>query len=194
MDTFVDSSWYYMRYCSPDAPTMVDARNDYWMPMDQYIGGIEHAVLHLLYARFWTKVMRDLGLVKFDEPFKRLFTQGMLTHDCYYREDAAGKKRWFYPAEIDIEYDDKGRPLKVTAREDGQPVDLRRHREDVEEQEQRRRTARHHREVRRRHRARVRDVRRAAGPECRVEQLGRRRHATASCVGSGTSATSGRPR
>jgi leucyl-tRNA synthetase len=101
---------------------MVDSRNDYWMPMDQYIGGIEHAVLHLLYARFWTKVMRDLGLVKFDEPFKRLFTQGMLTHDCYYREDAAGRKRWFYPAEIDIEYDDKGRPVKVTAREDGQPV------------------------------------------------------------------------
>ncbi len=123
MDTFVDSSWYYMRYCSPDsAQAMVDARNDYWMPMDQYIGGIEHAVLHLLYARFWTKVMRDLGLVKFDEPFKRLFTQGMLTHDCYYREDAAGRKRWFYPAEIDIEYDDKGRPVKVTAREDGQPV------------------------------------------------------------------------
>jgi leucyl-tRNA synthetase len=127
MDTFVDSSWYYMRYCSPDAqidgkPAMVDGRNDYWMPMDQYIGGIEHAVLHLLYARFWTKVMRDLGLVKFGEPFKRLFTQGMLTHDCYYREDAAGRKRWFYPAEIDIVYDDKGRPQTVTAREDGQPV------------------------------------------------------------------------
>jgi leucyl-tRNA synthetase len=123
MDTFVDSSWYYMRYCSPDAASsMVDGRNDYWMPMDQYIGGIEHAVLHLLYARFWTKVMRDLGLVKFDEPFKRLFTQGMLTHDCYYREDAAGRKRWFYPAEIDIEYDDKGRPVNVTAREDGEPV------------------------------------------------------------------------
>jgi leucyl-tRNA synthetase len=122
LDTFVDSSWYYMRYCSPDAPTMVDSRNDYWMPMDQYIGGIEHAVMHLLYARFWTKVMRDLGLVKFDEPFRRLFTQGMLTHECYYREDGAGRKRWFYPAEIDIEYDDKGRPVKVTAREDGQPV------------------------------------------------------------------------
>jgi leucyl-tRNA synthetase len=112
-----------MRYCSPDAPTMVDGRNDYWMPMDQYIGGIEHAVLHLLYARFWTKVMRDMGLVQFDEPFKRLFTQGMLTHDCYYREDAAGKKRWFYPAEIDIVYDDKGRPQTVTARDDGQPVE-----------------------------------------------------------------------
>jgi leucyl-tRNA synthetase len=124
MDTFVDSAWYYMRYCSPGAPTMVDARTDYWMAggMDQYIGGIEHAVLHLLYARFWTKVMRDLGLVKFDEPFKRLFTQGMLTHDCYYRDTADGKKRWFYPSEIEIEFDDKGRPVKVTAKEDGQPV------------------------------------------------------------------------
>jgi leucyl-tRNA synthetase len=123
MDTFVDSSWYFMRYCSPDAADrMVDSRNDYWMPMDQYIGGIEHAVLHLLYARFWTKAMRDLGLVKFDEPFTRLFTQGMLTHDCYYREDDEGRRRWFYPNEIDIEYDDKGRPVKVTAREDGGPV------------------------------------------------------------------------
>ena len=123
MDTFVDSSWYFMRYCSPDAADrMVDARNDYWMPMDQYIGGIEHAVLHLLYARFWTKVMRDLGLVEFDEPFTRLFTQGMLTHECYYREDDEGRKRWFYPNEIDVEYDDKGRPVRVTAREDGLPV------------------------------------------------------------------------
>jgi leucyl-tRNA synthetase len=123
MDTFVDSAWYYMRYCSPDnAQAMVDARNDYWMPMDQYIGGIEHAVLHLLYARFWTKVMRDMGLVSIGEPFKRLFTQGMLTHECYYREDESGRKRWFYPSEIDIEYDDKGRPARVTAREDGQPV------------------------------------------------------------------------
>ena len=123
MDTFVDSSWYYMRYCSPDnASAMVDERNDYWMPMDQYIGGIEHAVLHLLYARFWTKVMRDMGLVKFDEPFKRLFTQGMLTAECYYREDEAGKKRWYYPSEIDVEYDDRGRPVKVTAAEDGEPV------------------------------------------------------------------------
>ena len=123
MDTFVDSSWYYMRYCSPDnARAMVDERNDYWMPMDQYIGGIEHAVLHLLYARFWTKVMRDMGLVKFGEPFKRLFTQGMLTAECYYREDDAGKKRWYYPSEIDIEYDDRGRPVTVTATEDGKPV------------------------------------------------------------------------
>ena len=122
MDTFVDSAWYYMRYACPDAPTMVDARNDYWMPMDQYIGGIEHAVLHLLYARFWTKVMRDMGLVKFDEPFTNLFTQGMLLHDCYYREEAGGGKRWFYPDEVVIEHDDKGRPTRMTAKENGQPV------------------------------------------------------------------------
>lgn len=123
MDTFVDSSWYYMRYCSPDCDhAMVDERNDYWMQMDQYIGGIEHAVMHLLYARFWTKVMRDLGLVKFDEPFKRLFTQGMLTAECFYRDLPDGKKRWFYPSELDIEYDAKGRISKIVAKEDGLPV------------------------------------------------------------------------
>jgi leucyl-tRNA synthetase len=122
MDTFVDSAWYFMRYACPDAPTMVDARNDYWMPMDQYIGGIEHAVLHLLYARFWTKVMRDMSLLEFSEPFVKLFTQGMLTHDCYYREESDGRKRWFYPSEINIDHDDKGRPIRVTAKEDGLPV------------------------------------------------------------------------
>jgi leucyl-tRNA synthetase len=125
MDTFVDSAWYYMRYCCPDNDrAMVDERNDYWMPMDQYIGGIEHAVLHLLYARFWTKAMRDLGLVRFDEPFTRLFTQGMLLNESFYREDESGKKRWFYPSEVDIRYDDKGHPSGATAREDGQPVML----------------------------------------------------------------------
>ncbi len=122
MDTFVDSSWYFMRYCCPDAPTMVDERADYWMPMDQYIGGIEHAVLHLLYARFWTKAMRDMGLIKFGEPFKRLFTQGMLLAHCYYREDAAGKKRWFYPAEIEQEFDERGSPISAVAIADGKPV------------------------------------------------------------------------
>ncbi len=122
MDTFVDSAWYYMRYTCPDADSMVDTRNDYWMPMDQYIGGIEHAVLHLLYARFWTKVMRDMGLVKFDEPFVNLFTQGMLLHDCYYRDEAGGGKRWFYPNEVVIEHDEKGRPTRSTAKADGQPV------------------------------------------------------------------------
>ena len=122
MDTFVDSSWYYMRYCCPGAAAMVDERTDYWMPMDQYIGGIEHAVLHLLYARFWTKVMRDLGLVGFGEPFKRLFTQGMLLAHCYYREEPSGRRRWFYPSEIEEQFDERGAPVSATAIEDGQPV------------------------------------------------------------------------
>jgi leucyl-tRNA synthetase len=90
--------------------------------MDQYIGGIEHAVLHLLYARFWTKVMRDLGLIKFDEPFTRLFTQGMLLAECYYREDATGRRRWYYPSEVDVKYDEKGRPVGAVALDDSQPV------------------------------------------------------------------------
>ncbi len=125
MDTFVDSAWYYMRYCCPGSDdAMVDARNDYWMPMDQYIGGIEHAVLHLLYARFWTKAMRDLGLVKFGEPFTKLFTQGMLLNESYYREDDTGKKRWFYPAEVEVSYDDKGAPIGAVAKIDRQAVVL----------------------------------------------------------------------
>ncbi|MBU6142777.1 MAG: leucine--tRNA ligase [Betaproteobacteria bacterium] len=123
MDTFIDSSWYYMRYCSPDQQAaMVDQRNDYWMPMDQYIGGIEHAVLHLLYARFWTKVMRDIGLVKFNEPFTNLLTQGMVLNETYYREDAAGRKTWFNPSEVDVEFDDKGRPIQAKLVSDGKPV------------------------------------------------------------------------
>ncbi len=122
MDTFIDSCWYYMRYTCPDAATMVDARNDYWMPMDQYIGGIEHAILHLLYARFWTKVMRDLGLVKFDEPFTNLLTQGMVLNETFYREDAAGKKTWYNPADVDVQTDDRGRPVGATLKADGQPV------------------------------------------------------------------------
>jgi leucyl-tRNA synthetase len=125
MDTFVDSAWYYMRYCCPDSDNaMVDARNDYWMPMDQYIGGIEHAVLHLLYARFWTKAMRDIGLVKFDEPFTKLFTQGMLLNESYYREESGGKKRWFYPSEVNVLHDERGTPIGATAKEDGLPLSL----------------------------------------------------------------------
>jgi leucyl-tRNA synthetase len=125
MDTFIDSSWYYMRYTSPGATdAMVDARNDYWMPMDQYIGGIEHAVLHLLYARFWTKVMRDFGLVKFDEPFVNLLTQGMVLNETYYREDDAGKKTWFNPADVNLAMDDKGRPQAALLKTDGQAVHI----------------------------------------------------------------------
>ncbi len=125
MDTFVDSSWYYMRYCSPNSnDAMVDSRNDYWMPMDQYIGGIEHAVLHLLYARFWTKVMRDFGLVKFDEPFTNLLTQGMVLNETYYREDVSGKKTWFNPADVQLQLDDKGRPVSAVLSSDGKAVEI----------------------------------------------------------------------
>ncbi|AYQ87293.1 MULTISPECIES: leucine--tRNA ligase [Burkholderia] len=124
MDTFVDSSWYFSRYTAPDATTMVDARTDYWMPMDQYIGGIEHAILHLLYSRFWTKVMRDLGLVKFGEPARNLLTQGMVLNETFYREDANGKKSWFNPADVTVTHDDKGRPVGAVLNGDGQPVVL----------------------------------------------------------------------
>ena len=124
MDTFVDSSWYFMRYTCPDATTMVDARNDYWMPMDQYIGGIEHAILHLLYARFWTKVMRDLGLVDFKEPFSNLLTQGMVLNETYFKEEQGGRKQWINPADVDIETDDKGRPLKAFLKSDQSDVQI----------------------------------------------------------------------
>ena len=104
MDTFVDSSWYFMRYACPDAARgMVDARVDYWLPVDQYIGGIEHAILHLLYARFWTKVMRDLKLVKFGEPFTRLLTQGMVLNHIFSYQPPNGRKRYFNPAEVETQ-------------------------------------------------------------------------------------------
>ncbi|MDO1831508.1 leucine--tRNA ligase, partial [Escherichia coli] len=93
-------SWYFYRYAAPDAKTMVDERTDYWAPMDQYIGGIEHAILHLLYSRFWAKVMRDLGLIKFGEPARNLLTQGMVLNETYYRENEAGKKTWYNPADV----------------------------------------------------------------------------------------------
>ncbi|VVE40321.1 leucine--tRNA ligase [Pandoraea anhela] len=124
MDTFVDSSWYFSRYACPDAETMVDERTDYWMPMDQYIGGIEHAILHLLYSRFWTKVMRDLGLVSFKEPAQNLLTQGMVLNETFYREDAAGKKTWFNPLDVQVQFDDKGRPVGATSKADGADVTL----------------------------------------------------------------------
>lgn len=123
MDTFVDSSWYFMRYTSPGNDTaMVDARNDYWMPMDQYIGGIEHAVLHLLYARFWTRVMRDLGLVKFDEPFTRLLCQGMVLNHIYSRKNAQGGIEYFWPDQVENIVDAKGAIVGARLRADGSPV------------------------------------------------------------------------
>ena len=108
MDTFVDSAWYYMRYASAGAPTMVDARNDYWMPMDVYIGGIEHAVLHLLYARFWTKAMRDMGLLHFDEPFVRMVNHGMLLNQIFFRRNDKGGKDYLPPNEVKPTLDAQG--------------------------------------------------------------------------------------
>jgi leucyl-tRNA synthetase len=124
MDTFVDSSWYFSRFASPDARAgMVDARVNYWLPVDQYIGGIEHAILHLLYARFWSKVMRDLGLVKFDEPFANLLTQGMVLNEVFLRLDDKGKRTFYAPEELDIVHDDAGRVTGARAKSDGLPVE-----------------------------------------------------------------------
>ncbi|MDA8444276.1 leucine--tRNA ligase [Paracidovorax valerianellae] len=110
MDTFVDSSWYFMRYCDPkNSEAMVAEGADYWMPMDQYIGGIEHAILHLLYARFWTKVMRDLGLVKIDEPFTKLLTQGMVLNHIYSRRTEQGGKEYFWPHDVEHVLDEAGK-------------------------------------------------------------------------------------
>lgn len=109
MDTFVDSSWYFMRYCDPkNDQAMVGEGAQYWMPMDQYIGGIEHAILHLLYARFWTKVMRDLGLVKIDEPFSRLLTQGMVLNQIYFTRNEKGGKDYHPPSEVTPRLDAAG--------------------------------------------------------------------------------------
>lgn len=124
MDTFVDSSWYFIRYASHDQQTaMADQRANYWLPVDQYIGGIEHAILHLLYARFWSKVMRDLGLVAFDEPFANLLTQGMVLNEIFFRKTASGRLQYFNPTEVDIQHDADGKRMEAVLRADGQPVE-----------------------------------------------------------------------
>ena len=118
MDTFVDSSWYYMRYCDPkNEQAMVAEGAAYWMPMDQYIGGIEHAILHLLYARFWTKVMRDLDLVKVDEPFTKLLTQGMVLNHIYSRKSDKGGIEYFWPAEVEDVLDASGKVIGAKLRQ-----------------------------------------------------------------------------
>lgn len=123
-DTFMESSWYYARYCCPDYDKgMLDANAaNYWLPVDQYIGGIEHAILHLLYSRFFHKLLRDVGLVTSDEPFKRLLCQGMVLADTYYREDAQGGKTWISPKDVDVERDEKGQIIKAVHAKDNQPV------------------------------------------------------------------------
>ncbi len=123
MDTFVDSSWYFMRYASPNAATMVDARDAHWMPMDQYIGGISHAILHLLYARFWTKVMRDFGLVGYSEPFTRLFTQGMVLNHAYFHRNDRGGLDYVPPEQVDALRDEQGRITGGRSKVDGTPLE-----------------------------------------------------------------------
>ena len=122
-DTFFESSWYYARYTGADNnQSMLDERADYWLPVDQYIGGIEHAVLHLLYARFFHKLMRDEGLVSSDEPFTKLLTQGMVLANTYYRENDKGGQEWISPENVDVQFDEKGKPKGAILREDGKPV------------------------------------------------------------------------
>ncbi len=172
-DTFMESSWYYARYTSPGAPDMIDARANYWLPVDQYVGGIEHAILHLLYFRFYHKLLRDAGMVHSDEPVTNLLCQGMVIAETFYREAADGNHEWINPADVEVIRDEKARITGAVLKADGKPVQYRRRREDVEVEEQRRRSAGDGRQVRRRHGAPVLDVRRAAGNVARL--VGKRR-------------------
>ncbi|HEY8585381.1 MAG TPA: leucine--tRNA ligase [Rhodanobacter sp.] len=123
-DTFMESSWYYARYTSPGADAQVDARANYWLPVDQYIGGIEHAIMHLLYFRFYHRLLRDAGMVHSDEPAKELLCQGMVIADTFYRDSADGSKDWINPAAVEIQRDDKGRVAGAVLKADGQPVHI----------------------------------------------------------------------
>jgi leucyl-tRNA synthetase len=124
MDTFVDSSWYYIRFaCADQRQAMIDQRVDYWLPVDQYIGGIEHAILHLLYSRFWTKVMRDLELVTMGEPFTHLLTQGMVLNEIYFRKTDSGRVVYFNPADVEVKLDYKGVRAGAALKTDGQPLE-----------------------------------------------------------------------
>ncbi|WP_248740506.1 leucine--tRNA ligase [Pseudomonas sp. MWU12-2029] len=126
MDTFVESSWYYARYASPhfEGGLVEKSAADHWLPVDQYIGGIEHAILHLLYARFFHKLMRDEGLVSSNEPFKNLLTQGMVVAETYYRREANGAYTWFNPADVELERDNKAKVISAKLKSDGLPVEI----------------------------------------------------------------------
>jgi len=124
MDTFVDSSWYFLRYaCADQGGKMVDERVNYWLPVDQYIGGIEHAILHLLYSRFWTKAMRDIGLVKIGEPFTRLLTQGMVLNEIFSRKTDSGRIQYFNPVDVELQFDETGKRTGALLKSDNKPVD-----------------------------------------------------------------------
>jgi leucyl-tRNA synthetase len=125
MDTFVDSSWYFLRYaCSDNPDAMVDERVNYWLPVDQYVGGIEHAILHLLYSRFWTRVMHSLGAVPFREPFEHLFTQGMVLNEVFFRKPASGRIEYFNPAEVEVRVDPREGHRVAVLRADGDTVEF----------------------------------------------------------------------
>jgi len=123
-DTFMESSWYFARYCSPGAGQMVDGRAKYWLPVDQYIGGIEHAILHLMYFRFYNKLMRDAGMVDNDEPATRLLCQGMVVADTFYRHGEDGGTTWINPSAVEVQRDDKGKITGATLAADGLPVEI----------------------------------------------------------------------
>jgi leucyl-tRNA synthetase len=123
-DTFMESSWYYARYTSPGADAQIDERANYWLPVDQYIGGIEHAIMHLLYFRFYHKLMRDAGMVHSDEPATNLLCQGMVIAETFYREDGNGHREWFNPAGVEVQRDERGRITGAVLKADGQSVDI----------------------------------------------------------------------
>jgi leucyl-tRNA synthetase len=123
-DTFMESSWYYARYASPGAKDMIDARANYWLPVDQYVGGIEHAILHLLYFRFYHKLLRDEGMVHSDEPATNLLCQGMVIAETFYRDQADGKREWINPADVEVIRDDRARITGAVLRADGKPVEI----------------------------------------------------------------------
>ena len=123
-DTFMESSWYAARYTCPGAEAMVDERANYWMPIDQYIGGIEHAILHLMYFRFFHKLMRDEGMVNSDEPATRLMCQGMVVAETYYQQGADGEIHWINPADVEVERDDKGRAVGAHLLSNGEAVEI----------------------------------------------------------------------
>ncbi|NOR20359.1 MAG: leucine--tRNA ligase [Xanthomonadales bacterium] len=123
-DTFMESSWYFARYCSPGAEAMVDERANYWLPVDQYIGGIEHAILHLMYFRFYNKLMRDAGMVEVDEPVTRLLCQGMVVAETFRRDGDDGNYTWINPADVEVDRDDKGKMVGARLIADGLPVEI----------------------------------------------------------------------